>query len=171
MNLDELVTHYIAFRRTLGEKFKTNESILRSFCRTVGPKTSTTNISAEVVSAFLGGSGSVTSGWFTKYRALNGFFRFAISRGHLTDAQAGPVQQQQNRPKGIRLDQGAVVLGRLDRIQQPTDLASGVDIRHEWQRRLGEGLRQRGLGEMSAADSEAEESIERSVLGEPPARD
>jgi len=32
MNIEELVTHYIAFRRTLGEKCKTNESILRSFC-------------------------------------------------------------------------------------------------------------------------------------------
>ena len=29
----------------------------------------------------------------------------------LTDAQAGPVQQQQDRPKGVRLNQGAVVLG------------------------------------------------------------
>jgi integrase/recombinase XerD len=86
MNVNELVTQYVAFRRTLGEKFKTNESILRSFCRAVGPQTSTTNISAEAVSAFLGGSGSVTSGWFAKYRALKGFFRFAISRGHLTDA-------------------------------------------------------------------------------------
>jgi integrase/recombinase XerD len=86
MNVYELVTHYVAFRRTLGEKFKTNESILRSFCRAVGPQTSTTNISAEVVSAFLDRGGSVTSGWFAKYRALKGFFRFAISRGHLTDA-------------------------------------------------------------------------------------
>jgi integrase/recombinase XerD len=86
MNIDELVTHYIAFRRTLGEKCKTNESILRSFCRAVGPKTSIAHIGAEVVAAFLNGSGSVTSAWFKRYQALNGFFRFAISRGHLTEA-------------------------------------------------------------------------------------
>ena len=84
MNIEELVTHYVAFRRTLGEKCKTNESILRSFCRAVGPQTPIADIGAEVVSAFLDGSGSVTSGWFNKYHALKGFFRFAISRGHLT---------------------------------------------------------------------------------------
>ena len=94
MNIDELVTHYVAFRRTLGEKCKTNESILRSFCRAVGPQTSIAHIGAEVVAAFLDGSGSVTSGWFNKYQALKGFFRFAISRGHLTEAPAaeGPPE-------------------------------------------------------------------------------
>jgi integrase/recombinase XerD len=86
MNIGELVTHYIAFRRTLGEKCKTNESILRSFCRAVGPQTSIAHIGAEVVVVFLNGSGSVTSGWFNKYQALKGFLRFAISRGHLTEA-------------------------------------------------------------------------------------
>ena len=72
MNIDELVTHYVAFRRTLGEKFKTNESILRSFCRAVGPQTSVAHIGAEVVSAFLDGGGPVTSGWFTKYQRTEG---------------------------------------------------------------------------------------------------
>lgn len=86
MNVDELVTNYVAFRRTLGEKYKTNESILRSFCRAVGPQTSITHLGAEVVSAFLNGSGSVTSGWFNRYQALKGFFRFAIRNGHLIEA-------------------------------------------------------------------------------------
>ena len=39
MNINDLVTHYVTFRRTLGERCKTNESILRSFCRSVGPQT------------------------------------------------------------------------------------------------------------------------------------
>ena len=33
MNLHDLVTSYVDFRRTLGEKCLTNEAILRSFCR------------------------------------------------------------------------------------------------------------------------------------------
>jgi site-specific recombinase XerD len=86
LNVDELVTHYVAFRRTLGEKFKTNESILRSFCRAVGPQTPAAHIGAEVVSAFLDSGSPVTSGWIPKYRALNGFFRFAVSRGHFSEA-------------------------------------------------------------------------------------
>ena len=39
MNINDLVTHYVAFRRTLGEQCKINEGILRSFCRAVGPQT------------------------------------------------------------------------------------------------------------------------------------
>jgi integrase/recombinase XerD len=86
MNVDELVTQCVAFRRTLGEKYTSKEVILRSFCRAVGPQTSITHIDAEAVSAFLNGRGSVTSGWFNKYHALKGLFQFAIRRGHLTEA-------------------------------------------------------------------------------------
>ena len=86
MNIDELVTHYLAFRRTLGEKCNTNASILQAFCQAIGTTTAMAGIGAEVVVAFLSGSGLVTSGWFNKYQALKGFFRFAISRGHLTEA-------------------------------------------------------------------------------------
>jgi integrase/recombinase XerD len=86
MNVDELVTHYVAFRRALGEKCMTIESILRAFGRAVGPQAPVAHIEAQTVSAFLDSRGPVTSGWFGKYRALKGFFRFAISRGHLTEA-------------------------------------------------------------------------------------
>ena len=37
MTINDLVTHYVTFRRTLGERGQTNEVILRSFCRSVGP--------------------------------------------------------------------------------------------------------------------------------------
>jgi integrase/recombinase XerD len=86
MNIDELVTHYVAFRRALGEKCQTIESILRAFCRAAGPQAPVAHIGAAAVSAFLDGRGLVTSGWFGRYSALKGFFRFAISRGHLTEA-------------------------------------------------------------------------------------
>jgi site-specific recombinase XerD len=86
MSIDELVIHYVAFRRALGEKCQTIESILRAFCRAAGPQAPVAHIGAATVSAFLDGRGPVTSGWFGRYRALKGFFRFAISRGHLTEA-------------------------------------------------------------------------------------
>jgi integrase/recombinase XerD len=86
MNIGELVPHYIAFRQTLGEKCKTIESILRAFCRAAGPQVPVAHIGVQAVSAFLNGGGPVTSGWFGRYGALKGFFQFAISRGHLTEA-------------------------------------------------------------------------------------
>lgn len=85
MNLNDLVTHYVTFRRTLGERCRTNEAQLRAFCRAVGPQTPVTRIRVAAVAAFLAGTGPVTSSWHIRYHALKGFFRFAVSRGHLDD--------------------------------------------------------------------------------------
>lgn len=83
MNLHDLVTSYVDFRRTLGEKCLTNEVILRSFCRAVGPRTQIGRLRAKNVEAFLAGTGPITNAWHIKYSALKGFFQFAVSRGHL----------------------------------------------------------------------------------------
>ena len=81
MTINDLVTHYVTFRRTLGERCESNERLLRSFCRWVGPQRAVAEIGAEAVVAFLAGAGPVTSAWHIKYHALKGFFRFAVSRG------------------------------------------------------------------------------------------
>lgn len=86
MNLDDLVTHYVAFRKTLGERCNTTESILRSFCRAVGPQTRVTQLRVKAVVAFLAGTGPITRTWHFKYSILKGFFQFAVSRGHLKKA-------------------------------------------------------------------------------------
>jgi integrase/recombinase XerD len=86
MNTDELVAHYVAFRRALGERCRTTEVILRAFCRSVGAKTPVDRIGTDAVGSFLAGTDPVTSGWFGRYHALKGFFRFAVSRGHLGQA-------------------------------------------------------------------------------------
>lgn len=86
MNISDLVTHYIAFRRTLGERCRTYEKILRSFCRAVGLRTRVTAIRADAAAAFLAGTGPVTGAWHIRYYALRGLFRFAVSRGHLDEA-------------------------------------------------------------------------------------
>jgi site-specific recombinase XerD len=86
MNINDLVTHYVAFRRTLGGRFNSTESILRSFCRTVGPRIHLRQIRVKAVAAFLAGTGPVTRAWHAKHSALKGLFRFAVSRGHLNKA-------------------------------------------------------------------------------------
>jgi integrase/recombinase XerD len=85
MILDDLITHYVAFRRTLGERCVTNERQLRSFGRAIGPQTPIGDVQADAVAAYLNGTGPVTSAWHIKYHALKGFFRFARSRGHITN--------------------------------------------------------------------------------------
>lgn len=86
MNLNDLITSYVDFRRTLGEKCLTNEAVLRSFCHAVGQQTKVRQIRAKQVKAFLAGTGPITNAWHVKYSALNGFFQFAVSRGHLHHA-------------------------------------------------------------------------------------
>lgn len=86
MNINDLVAHFVAFRRTLGERFKTNEFMLRAFCRAVGPRKSVSRIRLKEVNAFLGSAGVITRTWHCKYFALKGFFKFAVSRGHLDKA-------------------------------------------------------------------------------------
>ena len=86
MNIGTLVTHYVAFRRTLGERCKTTDNLLRSFCHAIGPRMCVNQIRVKAVSAFLAGTGPITRSWHSKYFALKGLFRFAVSRGHLDKA-------------------------------------------------------------------------------------
>jgi integrase len=86
MNINDLVTHYVAFRKALGERCNATENVLRSFCRAVGLQTRVTRIRVQAVAAFLAGKGPITGTWHLKYSVLKGFFRFAVSRGHLDKA-------------------------------------------------------------------------------------
>jgi integrase/recombinase XerD len=86
MNITDLVTHYVAFRRTLGERCNITEKTLRSFCRAVGLRIPVTRIRLKAVAEFLAGTGPITRTWHFKYFALKGLFRFAVSRGHLDEA-------------------------------------------------------------------------------------
>ncbi len=86
MNINDLTTQYVTFCRTLGERCKTKDFILRAFCRAIGPATPIARISIKKVTAFLDGVGSRTNAWHSRYFALNGMFRFAISRGQMAKA-------------------------------------------------------------------------------------
>ena len=86
MNINDLVTHYVDFRRTMGQRCNTTENILRSFCRAIGPRTPVTRIRPKAVATFLVGTGPVTRTWHFKYGALKGFFQFAVSRGYVGKA-------------------------------------------------------------------------------------
>jgi integrase/recombinase XerD len=86
MNLQQLIEHYIAYRRTLGERCQSNASMLRAFGRDIGPDADIRDVRAEQVSSFLTGSGSVTYTWHCKHSTLRGFYRYAISRGYVATA-------------------------------------------------------------------------------------
>lgn len=80
MKLSEVVSLYLPHKRALGQRFRTEELILNSFCRVVGNDLFV-NIEEKTVLSFLNGSGPITDYWAKKYRVLAGLYRFALARG------------------------------------------------------------------------------------------
>lgn len=86
MNVQDLVTQYLVYRRALGGRFNATENVLRSFGRAVGSQIPVNRIRSKIVADFLSGTGPITRTWHFKYRTLKGLFQFAVSRGHMTKA-------------------------------------------------------------------------------------
>lgn len=94
MNLSVVVSLYVSHKRALGYRFRSEEAVLRSFCKAVGSGPIAT-IEAEAVLAFLNGNGPVTEYWAKKYRVLSGLYRFALVRGL---ARASPLPRTIPKP-------------------------------------------------------------------------
>lgn len=100
MNLYQLVNQYVAYRKALGEKFKTNESYLKAFCRAIGAETSIESITEEMVHRFLyAKSETVTTGWFIKHTAILGMYQYAISRNYVKEVPLPKTLPK--RPPGL----------------------------------------------------------------------
>jgi integrase/recombinase XerD len=82
--LQIIVDQYASFRKTLGERFRTNGQVLAAFCRAMGQDARLADVSSDKVSVFLAGKGPLTASWHVRHNALLGFYRYAISRGLIT---------------------------------------------------------------------------------------
>ena len=83
MKISHIIKLYVEYRRNLGEKFKTNASVLNHFCRHVGGDTEIRNLTEADVTRYLySGHEQVTAHWFCKYGALKGFLTWCMSRGY-----------------------------------------------------------------------------------------
>lgn len=83
MKLITVVNQYIAYRRSLGERFESNGRMLNAFVRAIGQNAALADVSLESVSKYLAGTSPViTANWHGKHQALRGFYRYAISRGY-----------------------------------------------------------------------------------------
>lgn len=80
MRLSDLVDSYVTFKRSLGMRFHTQGRVLSRFCRRMGD-IDTVDVQPEAVHLFLTGAGQITAGWQVKYFALDGLYRYAVSRG------------------------------------------------------------------------------------------
>jgi hypothetical protein len=81
MKLTEVIAHYGALRKAMGERFDSAASVLHTFCRQLAPDIDITDIHADRVAAFLAGTGPVTRYGHRKHGVLRGLYTYAISRG------------------------------------------------------------------------------------------
>jgi integrase len=98
MKLQAIVIRYVAFRKSLGQGFLSNEKVLKSFCRALGHRLEVGEVRAAQVDAFLAGTGPLTSRWHVKYRALCGFYRYALTRGYVKDSPLPGVIPKRPQP-------------------------------------------------------------------------
>jgi site-specific recombinase XerD len=84
VKLHTAVTQYIAYRKSLGECFLTNARMLNAFVHEMGHKINIADVKPDSVSKFLAGTAPIiTANWHGKHQALRGFYRYALSRGHV----------------------------------------------------------------------------------------
>lgn len=83
MKLKQLIAQYVAFRKSMGNDFEKEERLFKTFCRVMGDEIEATDVTAGRVKAFLDGAGPITSYWHRKHTTLNGFYRYALSRGQV----------------------------------------------------------------------------------------
>jgi len=98
MKLHAAVTQYVIYRKSLGEGFLCNESHLKAFVRAVGQKKNLSDVQTNRVDTFLAGRGSITATWHGKYRALRGFYRYAMSRGYTKTSPLPKAIPKQPQP-------------------------------------------------------------------------
>ncbi len=82
MKLHVVVSRYVVFRKSLGERFHNNEKMLKSFCRALGNRIDVGEVRGDQVDAFLAGTGPLSRSWHVKHSALLGFYRYALTRGY-----------------------------------------------------------------------------------------
>jgi integrase/recombinase XerD len=86
MKLHELISQYVAFRKSMGEDFHSAENLLKTFCRRMGENVDLADVNAPHVQAFILATGAPSGYCRRKYDVLRGLYRYALSRGFVEHA-------------------------------------------------------------------------------------
>lgn len=91
MKLQQVIAQYVSFRQAIGEDFSANERVLKAFSRAMGGELDISSVTLDQVGTFLNATSPVTNYWHRKQSILNGFYRYALSRGHVA---ASPLPRE-----------------------------------------------------------------------------
>jgi len=89
MKLSELVAQYVSHKRALGMRFDSSAATLGAFCRRLDSNIDVRSVTVEQVHDFLTGNRPLTNHWGKRKSVLDCFFRFALTRGHITASPVG----------------------------------------------------------------------------------
>lgn len=84
MKLSELVAQYLSHKRALGMRFDSEAATLATFCRRLDGNIDVRSVTVEQVQDFLTGNRPLTNHWIKRKSVIECFFRFALTRGHIT---------------------------------------------------------------------------------------
>ena len=162
MNLQRLIEQYISYQRSLGSSFSSEAALLRAFGRARGPRASVAGVRVRHVDAFLGKARPVTRTWFTKLSCLRCFFRYAVSRGHVTTAPL-PTVMPKRPPVFVPYIYTREELRRLLQVvkshPQGTSILEPATIRTMILVYYGAGLRLREATNLTRADVDLSGSV------------
>ncbi len=99
MTLREAVDRYVAWQRGHGAKFRSSSQTLDSFCRQLGEGRDCDAVGEDEIRRFLAGKGTLTRTRSVKYGTLAGFYRFALSRGHVSRIPMPPREAEPRPPE------------------------------------------------------------------------
>ena len=99
MILRDAIDSYVAWRRAHGAKFDSSAHILHRFGRLVGKSADCGSVTDADVLGFLAGDGRLTRQRANKHGALNGFYRYAVSRGLVARS---PLPAREDEPRTPR---------------------------------------------------------------------
>ena len=99
MTLREAVDRYVAWQRNHGAKFCSSAETLDTFCRQAGEDRDCDTVGEDEIRRFLVGKGVLTRTRAVKYGTLAGFYRFALSRGHVSRIPMPPREVEPRPPE------------------------------------------------------------------------
>ncbi len=161
MKLAVLVTDYIAFKRTLGLRYRTDAYVLKAFCRALGD-IELGAVTLAGVEAFLAGRGPITSAWHKKFQILNRFYRFARGRGWVNTVPLPTIQPPQPSPCPPYIytpDELGRLLSVTETLQSPTSPLQAITFRTLWLLLYGTGLRISEALALSLVDVDLQDSL------------
>ena len=143
MNTSDVITAYLAARRAQGVQFSSGARTLRRFARETGDLP-LHEVTQQAVISFLRGHGALSATWTTKFRLLAGLYRFALTRGYVTEPplpEIKPKLPPQQTPYVYSLDELQRLLDSTAVVRSPLSPLQAMTYRTLLLILYGAGLR------------------------------